>query len=346
MKYSVYKYTTPNGKIYIGITHQHPSKRWGSGYNYDYNIHFFNAIKKYGWDNIKHEVLFENLTREEARAKEIELISLYDSTNRDKGYNISPGGEMQTQETKEKIEKTRQERKLDELQSVRSKKRWEDPIFREKTIKNMRGKIRTPESKERYRQAMLKRGSPKIESIEKMRQTLRAKIGEESIRKRPVLQIAPVTLEVVGRFWTAREAAQAVGASINYIATVCRKSGNETRASHGYFWCYEDEYYPELFEKYRGLEFSSSGKLPRSAPGHSISGNRNSFFGKTHSQKTKEVISSVHSKPIRCIETGKTYKSIREAATEFGVDSSTIGKCLVGKSKTSCGYHWEYISRK
>lgn len=53
---------------------------------------FFNAINKYGWDNIKHEVLFENLTKEQAEQKEIELIAIYKSNNKKYGYNIENGG--------------------------------------------------------------------------------------------------------------------------------------------------------------------------------------------------------------------------------------------------------------
>ena len=172
MGYYVYKHTAPNGKIYIGITQQRPAKRWGSGYNYDYNDHLFNAIKKYGWENFSHEILFSELSREDAMAKEIELIAFYDSANRNKGYNVSPGGAAQTDETKAKIQATREERKLDELQSQRSKERWADPEYREKTIKNMQGQVRTEESRERYRQATLRRGPLKQETIEKIKDYL------------------------------------------------------------------------------------------------------------------------------------------------------------------------------
>ena len=96
-KYCVYKHTSPSQKVYIGITSLKPSLRWrldGSGYirNDRHNTYFANAIQKYGWDNFKHEILFENLSKEEAEKQEIELISYYNSTNRDYGYNIQSGG--------------------------------------------------------------------------------------------------------------------------------------------------------------------------------------------------------------------------------------------------------------
>lgn len=49
-----------------------------------------NAIIKYGWNNFKKEILYENLTSEEADAKEIELISFYKKGG--KCYNIASGG--------------------------------------------------------------------------------------------------------------------------------------------------------------------------------------------------------------------------------------------------------------
>ena len=93
-RYTVYKHTSPSGKVYIGITHLKPEKRWNSGRGYKGNIHFTNAINKYGWDNFKHEILFENLSKEEACQKEIELIAFYKSNDKKLGYNQSIGGEI------------------------------------------------------------------------------------------------------------------------------------------------------------------------------------------------------------------------------------------------------------
>lgn len=91
--YSVYKHTNKiNGKVYIGITVNDPVVRWGKNGN-GYNKQFFGkAIKKYGWGNFTHEILFENLSQKEANAKEIELISTCKATDSKYGYNIASGG--------------------------------------------------------------------------------------------------------------------------------------------------------------------------------------------------------------------------------------------------------------
>lgn len=93
-KYTVYKHTAPNGKVYIGITGQKPEQRWANGNGYKHNTYFYRAIRKYGWENIKHEIICQGpLSAAQAGAVEKSFIHLYDSTNPDKGYNHSTGGE-------------------------------------------------------------------------------------------------------------------------------------------------------------------------------------------------------------------------------------------------------------
>lgn len=109
--WTVYKHTTPSGKVYIGITSTDSKKRWNSGYGYKKNEHFYKAIKKYGWDNIKHEILFTNFTKKMACLMERCLIILYNSFDREYGYNLTLGGEKKlgvifTQEITNKISKT------------------------------------------------------------------------------------------------------------------------------------------------------------------------------------------------------------------------------------------------
>lgn len=87
--WKVYCYTTPSNKKYIGITFYSLEQRMKNGYN----EYFTNAIKKYGKENIKSEILLDNLTFEEAQEKERYYIHLYNTTNPEKGYNITHGGE-------------------------------------------------------------------------------------------------------------------------------------------------------------------------------------------------------------------------------------------------------------
>ena len=93
--YIVYMHICPNNKKYIGIT-CNAKQRWGkNGNGYRSNILFSRAIKKYGWENIEHKIIYDNLTEEEAKAKEIESIEKY-GTLKPNGYNISTGGDNTT----------------------------------------------------------------------------------------------------------------------------------------------------------------------------------------------------------------------------------------------------------
>lgn len=93
--YTVYKHTAPNGKVYIGITKQKPEKRWNNGNGYKQNKHLYSAIQKYTWENFKHEIVENGLTKEQACDLEIELIAEYHATDRRYGYNISIGGDVE-----------------------------------------------------------------------------------------------------------------------------------------------------------------------------------------------------------------------------------------------------------
>ena len=93
-KYLVYMHTAPSGKVYIGITSRTAKKRWGSnGCNYTSTMVFYNAIKKYGWENIVHEVLAIGLNETDAKQLEIDLIDKYQSRNPRYGYNRTFGGD-------------------------------------------------------------------------------------------------------------------------------------------------------------------------------------------------------------------------------------------------------------
>lgn len=111
-KFTVYMHIFPNKKKYIGITCQTVEKRWrgGDGYGEDQPL-MRNAIKKYGWENIEHKILFADLTKDQACTKEKELIKKYKTFNDNYGYNMTTGGDgclkYETEEAKEEAHQKR-----------------------------------------------------------------------------------------------------------------------------------------------------------------------------------------------------------------------------------------------
>lgn len=92
--WSIYKHTFPNGKCYIGLTKQEPELRFKNGYGYETCPLMWNAIQKYGWNNIKTSWLHTNITDiHEAALLERQAIQLYKSNEREYGYNIANGGQ-------------------------------------------------------------------------------------------------------------------------------------------------------------------------------------------------------------------------------------------------------------
>ena len=111
MSWTVYRHITPSGKSYIGITSKKPEERWRNGRGYIKDTPFGKAIEKYGWNDIKHNILFDDLTEKEAKWLENYLICYYRTFvgfNDCKGYNMTLGGEgcvgfKQSEEHKRKI---------------------------------------------------------------------------------------------------------------------------------------------------------------------------------------------------------------------------------------------------
>lgn len=200
-KFYVYKHTCPNGKVYIGITSQNPTSRWNGGTGYRKNRHFYRAIKKYGWDNVVHEILFSGLSEDEAKEKEIDLIALYRSTDAKYGYNRTKGGDTRLKMTPEQIE-----------------------IMR----KRLTGKKRTEEQRQHYREAARKR--PKRlrlteEHKRKISQSLignKFALGKHSNGKR-VLQYTTDGVFVTD-YISVKVAARSVGLDNSGISRCCREN--------------------------------------------------------------------------------------------------------------------------
>ena len=96
----IYMYTFPNGKRYIGKTKNSLHRRQGANFKrYENCKLLWNAIQKYGEDNIVQEILFENDMTDEYAARLEQICILLFKTNANKfssepyGYNLTDGGD-------------------------------------------------------------------------------------------------------------------------------------------------------------------------------------------------------------------------------------------------------------
>lgn len=91
----IYKATClVNGKMYIGATRNTLEKRMRSHkiHSKKSNYHFYNAIRKYGFDNFTWNIIAECATEIELSSQEKYYIKFYGSTDDAVGYNMSEGG--------------------------------------------------------------------------------------------------------------------------------------------------------------------------------------------------------------------------------------------------------------
>ena len=90
----IYKLLFPNGKVYIGQSKNiiNRIKSYIGLYKKD-NRFVIRAIKKHSIENVLFSVL-ELCTQDQLNEREIYYISLFDSSNKDLGYNLTEGGKF------------------------------------------------------------------------------------------------------------------------------------------------------------------------------------------------------------------------------------------------------------
>lgn len=91
--YTIYLHVFPDGKKYVGCTGLPVRERWDGGLGYKGRI--LDAIIQVGWENIRHYILFENLSKDSAILIEAALIRTWHTYRPSVGYNTakpSPNG--------------------------------------------------------------------------------------------------------------------------------------------------------------------------------------------------------------------------------------------------------------
>ena len=94
----IYKITNiVNNKVYIGLTTTSLKRRWCAHIRDSKKSekHLYAAMRKYGWENVKIEVI-DNRAKDiqELGKLERKYIKLYNSTDPNCGYNVTDGGEI------------------------------------------------------------------------------------------------------------------------------------------------------------------------------------------------------------------------------------------------------------
>lgn len=212
-EYKVYMHKCPNNKVYIGITQQELKKRWNYGNGYKGCKLFYKAIKKYGWNNIEHFVLYDKLSKKDAEKKEIELIAKYKSNNQKYGYNICSGGNgtpnhIVSEETKTKI-------------SQKTKEAMNNEKTKDKIRKCHLGKKLTEEHKNKIRLSSKRNVSE--ETKEKMRLINKNKIKVKCI-------------ETGNVYDSIHNASRITNIAYQNIYKVCN---GKRKSAGGYTWKYE-----------------------------------------------------------------------------------------------------------
>ena len=188
----VYGFQFPNCKWYVGQTKKSPKKRWHlHRVKRNHSWYVANAIKKYGWENIKKVVLAvvpDELLDEEEKKFIVQKNSL-----KPNGYNLTPGGDFNPMDDddvcakhRESVQKEdhRERQKTFSLswhqdaqkhdawkdlnaeaarnpealrkKSIASAENWKNPEVRELRLQNMAKAFSDPETRKRQVDASIK----------------------------------------------------------------------------------------------------------------------------------------------------------------------------------------------
>lgn len=317
--YCVYRHTAPNGKVYIGITSQKPEQRWASGKGYVHNKYFTNAIKKYGWDNIQHDILLDGLTSDQASEFERLYIYMYRSNTPNYGYNKTTGGEkgfslqgeykakfdelMKNPDRREKVSKGLKKYYENPEARMRAsqiqKQKWENKDFRERFQKIAQTRAADPEYRKKLSRVLTEK-----RNTDEYRQSM---MGGNNPNAKSVLQYS-VDGKLIKKYNSISDACRAVGANhSNIVACI----NGRLKIAYGFLWDYED--------------------------------GKNNIDDRV--AKLQSYINPKAKSIIQCDLKGnaiKQFRSITEACDSLGASTGTLSMALRGKRKTAYGYIWKY----
>jgi group I intron endonuclease len=172
----IYTATDSKGKIYVGVTtrtleerkleHKSDAKNRVNNCNY-----FYNAIRKYGFDSFTWAIVAETEDMDLLNTLEIFYIDLFDSTNRNNGYNLKSGGfnGRHSEESKRKMSEALKGKKHSKEHCRKLAEANKNRIFSKETRRKIseakRGKKFSKEHRQKISESL--KGIPKSEETKK-----------------------------------------------------------------------------------------------------------------------------------------------------------------------------------
>lgn len=349
-RYIVYIHTNlENNKKYIGLTSQKPQVRWKYGYGYEKCPYFFNAIKKNGWNGFSHEIVLQNLTKDEAEMFEIAMIKYYKTTNKEFGYNIDNGGSSsgkRTQETRDKISKSNTGKKhSQETKNKISKNRKGKYVGEQHHIFNkpgiFTGKHHTEESKKKISES----NKGKIISPEHIEKVRLANTGNKYCLGRKASE------ETKKRISKNRKG-KCVGLDNHFFGKPMTKEAKQNLIdiNSKKIICIETK---EIFKSAKeagnilGIHYTTIGMCCRKKY-HIGAGFHWAFYDEYVENQDDSIYLTSRKKTgktVYCEETNETYPSLKYVSDLFKIDKTYLNKCM-RRGKICKGYNFKYIDKQ
>jgi len=293
--YYVYKTTNIiNGKFYIGKRkYRKKDEKWylGSG------IYLNRAIKKYGIENFKKEIIEWCSSSEEVNNKERFWIAKLDALNQKIAYNIAPGGDggFLGEEVSKRIGLKLKGRKLPKEVC-------------EKMSKAMKGKKKSKEHIEKVRKALTgrKRTEKEIENMSKAA----LKLYEEGFESPVQISIYQYDLEsgdFINSFKSCAEASKVTGFDRKAINNACL---GITKKSSKFIWSRAK--FKNYYNRFSAIKAEIICHSKRTGTGEEIITYKLTYPRCIHSELMTYHMMSVNSASSRAIPVDKLISVIEE----------------------------------
>lgn len=332
MRYGYIYFTTNliNGKCYVG-KHKaglfEPDKYIGSG------TCFSNAVKKYGFENFKCELLEWCETKEQLNEREKYWVSYYNAQQDPNFYNIAPGGEGDS------CFNYLQEERLIEVRDKISKANIGRKFNKEVCEKISKAKKNNIFWKQR-----------KIICIETQHIYISITAAQEEFGEKNKTKINDCIKgkqkRAYGYHWAYLNDLKKQEELKEFIGKEKYKYGERGKP----IICIENS---RIFSSVvEAKNWLLEQKLPGDIYGAIYNYEKGATAGGYHWKYYKEnennnlINKKIKGYPIKCIELDKEFFNEKSAAIELNLNYSSINSCLKGKQKTAGGYHWEYLNKE